>query len=88
MGAALSSRAVTNADLRARIRQLMAAGDLPDERPTVVNTGDGFDRFKRGAPCLICGESNALVAYFWPGGRVAHLHAACDAASKQERALL
>jgi len=35
---------------------------------------------------LICGEPNAMVAYFWVGGRVAHLHAACDAAWKLERA--
>ena len=39
----------------------------------------GFGRFKRGSPCLICGEPDALVGYFWVAGRVAYLHAACDA---------
>jgi len=35
--------------------------------------------------CLICGEPDALVGYFWIGGRVAYRHAACDALWKQER---
>ena len=63
---------MTHEELRARIRDLIAAGDLPDEPPVVVNAGDGFSRFKRGAPCLICGEPNPTTAYFWVGGRVAH----------------
>ena len=32
--------------------------------------------FKHGLPCLICGEPDALVGYFWTGGRVVYLHAA------------
>ena len=75
---------MTHEELRARIRDLIAAGDLPDEPPVVVNAGDGFSRFKHGAPCLICGEPGAMVAYFWVGGRDVHLHAACDAVWKQE----
>ena len=50
-----------------------------------LNAGDGFSRFKRGAPCLICGEPDAIFAYFWIGGGVAYLHAACDAIWKHER---
>ena len=41
--------------------------------PVVQNAGPG----------LICGEPDALVGYFWTGGRVAYLHAACDAIWKQ-----
>ena len=76
---------MTNTELRARIRDLVPSGDLPDERPVVQNAGDGFRGFTRDAPCLICGEADATTAYFWTSGRVAHLHAACNALWKQER---
>jgi len=75
---------MTNEQLRARVRELIASGDLPSEPPVVQNAGPGFGRFKRGSPCLICGEPDALVAYFWTGGRVAYLHAAYDAVWMQE----
>jgi hypothetical protein len=77
--------AMTNEQLRIRIRELIASGDLPNEPPLVQNAGPGFGSFKRGSPCLICGEPDALVGYFWTGGR-AYLHAACDALWKQEQA--
>jgi hypothetical protein len=77
--------AITDAQLRARIRELIASDDLPSEQPVVQNAGPSFGSFKRGSLCLICGEPDALVAYFWTGGRVAYLHAACDAQWKQER---
>src|SRR5215467_1586885 len=57
-------------------------GDLPDERPVVQNAGSGFGSFKRGSPCLICGEPDAVGAYFWIGGRVAHFHATLQRALK------
>ncbi len=76
--------AMTDAQLRARARELIASGGLPNEAPVVRNAGPGYGSFKRGSPCLICGEPDALVGYFWTGGRVAYLHAACDALWKQE----
>ena len=30
-------------------------------------------------------ERDAVLGYFWIGGRIAYLHAACDALWKQER---
>jgi len=71
--------AMTNEQLRARVRELIASDDLPSEPPVVQNAGDRFGRFSRCSPCLICGEPDAMVGYFWTGGRVAYLHAACDA---------
>ena len=60
--------AMTDAELRARVRELIASGDLPSEQPIVQNSGPGFGSFKRGSSCLICGEPGTMVAYFWTGG--------------------
>ena len=76
---------MTTEQLRARVRELAASGDLPSEQPVIKNAGPGFDSFKHGSSCVICGDPDALVAYFWTGGRVAHLHAAGDAVWKQEQ---
>ena len=77
---------MTHEELRARIRELVASGDLPDEPPVVHRTGGGLWRVRGLAvPCVVCGEPDPLIAYFWTGGRVAHLHAACNAVWKQER---
>jgi hypothetical protein len=73
--------AMTNEQLRTRVRALIAS----DEPPVVQNAGPGFGNFRRGSPCLICREPDALVGYFWTGGRMAYLHAACDAVWMQER---
>jgi hypothetical protein len=77
--------AMTNEQIRTRIRELIASGDLPNEPPVVQNAGPGFGSFEHGSPCLICGEPDALVGYFWTGGLVAYLHAACDALWQLER---
>ena len=76
--------AMTREQLRARVRELVASGDLPSEQPMVQNAGPGFGGFKRRSQCAICGERDALIAY-WTGGRVAHLLAARDAVWKQEK---
>ena len=60
---------MTDAQLRVRIRELIASDDLPSEEPVVQNAGTGFGSFRRGSPCLICGELDAMVGYFWIGGR-------------------
>ena len=53
---------MTDAELRPRIRELVASGDLPDEPPMVHSAGDGFPMFRGpDAPCLICGESEPTV---------------------------
>jgi hypothetical protein len=82
---------MTHAELRDRVRTLIAEGSLPSEPPVIQSSGDGGWRpgaARRGTPgetCTICGEPEPTVAYFWTGGRVAPLHASCDAVWKQER---
>src|SRR5690349_18416000 len=66
------------------------AYDLPSERRVVHQAGDGSllegRKSARRAPCLIYQKPDPTVAYFWTGGRVVNLHAACDALWKEERA--
>ena len=57
---------MTDAQLRARIRELIASDDPPSEQPVVQNAGPGFGSFKRGSSCLICGEPDTTTAYFQP----------------------
>ena len=78
--------AMTGGQLRAKIRDLMTLGDLPNERPRVHQVRYGPPEIPpRSVVCLICGEPGPIVTYVWSGGRAAHLHAACDAIWKQER---
>jgi hypothetical protein len=37
-------------------------------------------------PCLICGEPEPMLSYTFTDGRVIHLHRACDALWRLERA--
>jgi hypothetical protein len=84
--AAVKQWAMTDAQLRARVRDLMALGDLPNERPRVHQVGYGPPEIApRSDVCLICGEPDPTVTYIWSGHRAANLHAACDALWKQER---
>ena len=79
--------AMTDARLCARVRDLMALGNLPDKRPQLHQAGAGSSPLApQSDVCLICGEPGSNVTYVWSGGRVANLHAACDALWKQERA--
>ncbi len=77
--------------LRARVRELIAAGELPNEPPMIQSSGkNGWRpelgrRTSRIETCAICGEPGPTVAYFWRGGRCVSLHAACDALWKLER---
>jgi hypothetical protein len=79
--------AITDAQLRAKIRDLMTSGDLPNERPRVHQVGYGPPEIApRSDVCLICGDPGPPpVTYVWSGRRAANLHAACDAIWKQER---
>jgi len=77
---------MTAAQLRARVRDLMALGKLPDERPQLHQAGAGPSRLApQSDVCLICGEPGPYATYVWSRDRVANLHAACDALWKQER---
>ena len=83
---------VEHHELRARIRHLLASGDLPTISPLASGTLSapaGIRRISIERPlpdlCLICGEANPTVAYTYAKGRVLFLHAACDALWRQER---
>jgi hypothetical protein len=77
-------------ELRARIRQLIASGDLPTVSSLASGTlaapaGIRGIVIGRSLPCLICGEANPTVAHTYANGKVVCLHAACDALWRQER---
>jgi len=78
--------AMTDAQLRARVRELMDLGNLPNERPHLHQAGAGPSRLAPQSDVRpICGEPGPNVTYVWSGGKVANLHAACDALWKLER---
>ncbi len=80
--------AMTAAELRAKIRELMASGALPSEPPVVASrgTGDlGAVKNPLPGPCSVCGERESQLTLFYVGGRVVRLHAACNALWQQER---
>ena len=87
--------AMTDAELRVRIRDLMANGSLPGE-PTpierVVPPPPGGRRphmFVSASlvkePGTMCAEVGPQVSYVYSAGLVVRVHAACDAVWKQER---
>ena len=90
---ALTNAPMSTVDLRAKIRLLMASGDLPLGSPLVETTVPGqtirVTRIVLGqshtGPCLICGEADATLAYTYSDQRIVHLHTACDALWEQER---
>jgi hypothetical protein len=84
---------VTDVDLRAKIRELMASGVLPNELAPITRKVPAQMPSKRPArtgvwgshqaPCTICGEPGPHVQYFYIAGQVVSAHAACDAVWKQ-----
>ena len=82
------------ADLRAKIRELIASGALPKEPPPIVGLaswstpGNKQSRIIVGwnlrGPCTICGEPGPQVQYSYIEGQVVSVHATCDALWKQE----
>jgi hypothetical protein len=85
-------RSVDHHELRAKIRHLIASGDLPTISPLASGSLSAPPGIRRISierslpdPCLICGEANPTVAYTYGNGRVVLLHAACDALWRQER---
>jgi hypothetical protein len=82
---------MTEAELRAKVHELMASGELPNEPPVIHQAGDGLQiggkkrSLHETAHCLICQQPGPSVTYFWTGGRMAMLHAACDAVWKRQQ---
>ncbi len=80
---------MTPDELRAKIRALMASGDLPIEPPSIERRGSREARvlyaIPSSEPCTICGEPGPQVVLFYMAGLVVRLHAACDALWQQER---
>ena len=80
-------------ELRARIRELMASGRLPPSPPQAETVIRGRSlRVTRTIigratlePCLICGEPDPMLSYTFTDRRVIHLHGACDALWQQEQ---
>ena len=81
-------------ELRARIRQLMASGELPPGRLTLADKIPGHavrvTRIVIGRstrePCLICGEADPMLTFTYADQKVVRVHAACDALWSQDRA--
>ena len=82
--------ALTDLELRAKIRALMASGDLPSGAPSTERRGgEESARFAlqdpAKEPCAICGEPRTQVALFFAGGLMVRLHAPCEVLWKQEK---
>ena len=74
-----------NNELRARIRQLIASGDLPPlPGPAAVRVTRVVIGRPTPDPCLICGEADPTLSYWYVKGKVLRIHAACDALWRQE----
>ncbi len=79
--------------LRAKIRDLMASGNLPRVRydgcliteAGRAESGQCHVGTVNSISCLVCGEPAPQVSYQYPGGIMLHLHAACDVLWQQER---
>jgi hypothetical protein len=85
---------MTQAILRARIRELIASGVLPRVLPAAEKIEPGqASRVTEIAVgtypherCLVCEELGPQVSYTYSGGKLVRLHVACDTLWKQERA--
>jgi hypothetical protein len=86
---------MSGADLRAKIRELMASGVLPKEPPPIVGPaswstpGNKQARiligWKLQGRCTICDEPDPQIQYSCRGGQVVSVHAACDTLWQLER---
>jgi hypothetical protein len=85
--------AVSQDDLRAKIRELIASGTLPSDPPLIGRPVDKLSNRKTRSligyplrePCTICGDEGPQISYFYIAGQVVRVHAACDAVWKQEQ---
>ena len=86
---------MTSADLHTKIRELIAAGVLPEDPPAIERSAPTtIPEIKRSRilvggslhePCTICDEPGPQVQYFYLAGHVVSVHAACDAIWQQEK---
>ncbi len=77
---------MTELELRAKIRELVASGTLPTTPHVIERAGAAAQNGKaRPEPCTICDEPNPQISYFWPGGVMIRVHATCRALWQQER---
>jgi hypothetical protein len=78
---------MTDAELRTKIRELMASGVLPSGPPLIERSRTrSVVKNPLPEPCTVCGEPGPQVSYFYLAGLVVRVHAACDA--RLQRALL
>jgi hypothetical protein len=88
--------AMTDAELRRRIRDLMSSGVLPGEPAPIQRKvppapqGHRNQRMFVGdsllkEACTICGKLAPEIQHFYSAGLVVRVHALCDAVWKQER---
>ncbi len=85
---------MNEAELRARIRELLKSGALPRMVPASLSLRPGLPTEAvatmqigavYGAPCLACGEAAPTLTYFYPNRPAVRLHDACDAIWREER---
>jgi ribosomal protein S14 len=84
---------LSQGDLRAKIRELIASGALPGDPPSIERPMDTLSNRKIRSliggslqdPCTICGDEGPQVSYFYVAGQVVRVLAACDAVWKQEQ---
>jgi hypothetical protein len=73
------SKLMTQPDLRAQIRNLMASGSLPSRPWLMRRAGRGSTASgEYEEMCSICTEGNPTVRYYWPDGHAVKCHEACD----------
>jgi hypothetical protein len=71
----------------------MTSGVLPSAPHVIERVGAASQDDKarmvvdnpQPGPCSICDQPGPQISYFWPGGKVIRVHAACAAAWKLER---
>jgi hypothetical protein len=76
-----------DAELRAKLRALMAAGTLPSTPHLIERAAAVAQKGKvrmihdspQPEPCTICEEPGPHIFYFWPGGVAVRVHASCNA---------
>jgi hypothetical protein len=79
--------AMTQAELRAKIRELMASGDLPSDPPSIERRGGrGGDPVRLSGAVFGLPRAGPQVALFYTDDLAVRLHAACEALWQQERA--
>jgi hypothetical protein len=84
---------MTEAKLRTRIRALLSSGRLPRQLPTAAQMDPerivASPSIRVGVQskehCVVCGETQPMVSYTYPDGRVIRMHSACDNVWHEER---